>query len=79
MKGRIALGAVVGLVVIGTVSAHADRVDRQKAPRHETGGTPSVSAGAHPESSFGPTAGGTSGLTRGDGGAPGTSRAAATP
>ncbi|MEU6096457.1 hypothetical protein [Streptomyces sp. NPDC047079] len=70
MKGRLALGAVVGLVVIGTVSANADRADRGAAREHH-GGIPSVSAGQHP--------GATSGRTGGDGSAPRTPQARATP
>ncbi|MGV9560799.1 hypothetical protein [Streptomyces sp. NPDC003480] len=92
MKGRLALGAVVGLVVIGTVSANANRVDREKATRNDNGTPPSLSAGRHPGSMSGHTGGDTSGRagrdtsgpggamsgrTGGDGGAPGTPRATA--
>ncbi|MCF1506331.1 hypothetical protein [Streptomyces glomeratus] len=66
MMGRLTLGAVVGLVVIGTVSANADRA-AGGAARERHGGTPSMSAGQHP------------GATGGDGSAPRTPRANATP
>ncbi|MEU6366119.1 hypothetical protein ABZ876_10240 [Streptomyces sp. NPDC046931] len=69
MKGRLTFGAVVGLVVIGTVSANADRA-HSGAERERHGGTPSVSAGQHP--------GATSGRTGGDGSALRTPRAKAT-
>ncbi|MGV9244572.1 hypothetical protein [Streptomyces sp. NPDC003710] len=70
MVGRLTLGAVVGLVVIGTVSANADRA-AGGAARERHGGTPSMSAGQHP--------GTTAGRTGGDGSAARTPRANAHP
>lgn len=84
MRGRITFGAVVGLVVIGTVSAHADRVAGTGAPRSDKDAPPSTSAGQHPGPTSGRAAdggtpgrvgGGAPGRAGGDRGATGTPRA----
>ncbi|MER6122735.1 hypothetical protein ABT173_08580 [Streptomyces sp. NPDC001795] len=48
MKGRIALGAVVGVVVIGAVSANAGKEAAKEAAKNDSGGKgSSASAGQH--------------------------------